>query len=308
MIIDFHAHIGDFRTPSSLERPPVTWASLLARLDEEGIDKAVLLPMGTTPESTSFPAMFSGQPGQAALLKEAANYPDRIVVFGNLDPRMACAGNLAAEDLPQPPETDFSWALEKLVALGCRGIGEISANICVDDPRLVNLARQCGAQGLPLLLHLTGPGRGVYGLIDPVGLPGLKRLLELAPETVIIGHAPGFWSELDAEITPEQKFLYPAGPVRREGALVRLLRTHPNLYADISANSGFNAISRDKAFGTRFLREFADRILFGTDICFADQKMPQLSWLRGLKAEGRLTSEIFAKIAGENAVRLLGLA
>ena len=307
MIVDFHAHIGDFRNPRSLDRLPVTWGSLLARLDEEGIDKAVLLPMGLTPESTQFPAWLSGQPDVPSLLKEAEDYPDRIVLFGNLDPRMGCAGNLDAEDLPEPPETDFSWALENLVALGCKGIGEITANIRVDDPRLVNLARQCGVFGLPLLLHLTGPGRGVYGLIDPVGLPGLERLLELAPETVIIGHAPGFWSELDADITPEQKFLYPAGPVRREGALIRLLRTCPNLYADISANSGFNAISRDKAFGIRFLREFADRILFGTDICFADQRMPQLSWLRGLEAEGRLTAENFAKIAGGNAVRLLGL-
>jgi predicted TIM-barrel fold metal-dependent hydrolase len=308
MIIDFHAHIGDFSTPRSLDRPPVTWQSLLSRLDEEGIDRAVLLPMGMTPESTQFPAWLSGRPGLTALLEEAADHPDRIVPFGCLDPRMACAGNLTAEDFPEPRETDFSWILDRLIALGCRGIGEITANIPVDDPRMVNLARQCGACGLPLLLHLTGPGPGVYGLVDPVGLPGLERLLVLAQETVIIGHAPGFWSEIDADVTPEQKFLYPDGPVRREGALSRLLRTYPNLYADISAASGFNALSRDRAFGTRFLTEFQDRIIFGTDLCFADQRAPQLSYLRALAADGELQAEAFARIMGDNAARLLGLA
>jgi predicted TIM-barrel fold metal-dependent hydrolase len=308
MIVDFHAHIGDFRTPRSLDRPPVTWASLLGRLDEEGIDRAVLLPMGTTPESTHFPAWLSGRPGPAALLEEAAGYPERIVAFGNLDPRMACAGNLSAEDLPEPPETDFSWILDRLIGLGCRGIGEITANIPVDDPRLVNLARQCGARGLPLLLHITGPGRGVYGLIDPPGLPGLERLLASVPDAVIIGHAPGFWSEIDADITPEQKFLYPTGPVRREGALLRLLRAYPNLYADISAASGFNAISRDVSFGIRFLREFRDRVLFGSDACFADERTPHLGYLRGLAAAGELDADSFAGIAGGNAARLLSLA
>ena len=36
---------------------------------------------------------------------------------------------------------------------------------------------------------------------------------------------------------------------------------------DISANSGYTAITRDPDFGYAFLEEFQDRIFYGTDIC-----------------------------------------
>jgi len=94
-----------------------------------------------------------------------------------------------------------------------------------------------------------------------------------------------------------------------EGSLSRLLRSYPNLYADISANSGFNAISRDRAFGIDFLTEFQDKILFGTDVCFGDRdgRMPHLGYLRKLREENQITPQVFAKITGENALKILKL-
>ena len=62
MIIDVHTHIGDFRIPTDMDRKPMTPEALIRRLDEEGIDKAVLLPIGVSPESTSFPFLFSDPP------------------------------------------------------------------------------------------------------------------------------------------------------------------------------------------------------------------------------------------------------
>jgi hypothetical protein len=46
MIIDFHTHIGDLRSPASktMHRTPISVENLIARLDDEGIDKAVVLP------------------------------------------------------------------------------------------------------------------------------------------------------------------------------------------------------------------------------------------------------------------------
>lgn len=307
MIIDFHTHVGDHRTPERMDRLPVTWEGLIERLDQEGIDKAVVLPSGVSPESIKAPSLFAPNGDLFSQLETARQYPDRIIAFGNLDPRMGCLGNLEPHHFEHPPETDFSWLLARFREYGCAGIGEITANIAVDDPRVISLFRQCGDFDLPVLFHCTGPGRGVYGLYDEVGLPRLERLLREVPGTTVIGHAPGFWAEIEGDITPEKKFVYPTGPIRKEGALSRLLRSYPRLYADISANSGFNAISRDKDFAVNFLTEFQDRILFGTDVCFggAEGRMPHLGYLRTLRAENQITPEVFDKIVGGNALKIL---
>ena len=309
MIIDFHTHVGDHRAPERMDRLPVTWEELIKRLDEEGIDKAVVLPSGVSPESIKAPALFCPHGDLLSQLKTAREHSDRIIAFGNLDPRMGCLGNLEPHQVNDPPETDFSWILKRFRDFGCVGIGEITANIAVDDARMISLLRQCASFDLPVLFHCTGPGRGVYGVYDEIGLPRLERLLQAVPDATVIGHAPGFWAEIEGDITAEMKFIYPTGPIRKEGALSRLLRSYPNLYADISANSGFNAISRDKAFGISFLTEFQDRILFGTDVCFGglDGRMPHLGYLRTLREESQITPEVFDKITGGNALKILTL-
>lgn len=309
MVIDFHAHVGDFRTPDRMDRIPVTWENLMRRLDRERIDKAVVLPLGASPESTQAPFLFAPNPDIVGQLTAASPYRDRVMLFGNLDPRMGCLGNLDAEQLANPPQTDFTWILERFRELGCVGIGEVTANIPLDDPRVINLCRQCGRCGMPVLFHMTGPGRGVYGLTDEIGAPRLERLLQAAPKTTVIGHSPGFWAEISGELTQRDKFIYPTGAVETEGSLLRLLRSYPNLYADISARSGLNALSRDRDFGIRFLVEFQDRVLFGTDVCFADPEgeIPTLQYLRELLSGGAISRQVFDKITGKNAQKVLVL-
>ena len=132
-------------------------------------------------------------------------------------------------------------------------------------------------------------------------------MLQQVPDTTIVGHCTGFWSEVDGNITDKTKSTYPPGPINKEGSLPRLLRTYPNLYADISANSGYNALSRDRDFGIRFLNEFQDRIVFGTDVCLGDkdERMPHLAFLRRLLDEGDINKEIFDKITSDNALKIL---
>jgi len=97
MIIDFHTHVGDLRAPGDDKHAPITFESLLRRLDEEGIDRAVVLAVGASPESTKGPGLFDGSTDVVGQIRAGAAYKDRIFMFGNLDPRMGCLGNLDAE-------------------------------------------------------------------------------------------------------------------------------------------------------------------------------------------------------------------
>jgi predicted TIM-barrel fold metal-dependent hydrolase len=297
MIIDVHTHIGDLRSPGSLGRTPITPENLITRLDEEGIDRAVVLPWPPCPEAVTFPGLFAPEPDVVGQIRAAARHPDRLIPFGNADPRWG--GNSS--------HTDFSYLLERFVEMGCVGVGEVSANLYFDDPRVVNLFRQCGEWGLPVTIESTGPGEGRYGFIDEVGSPHLERLLQQVPETIIIGHGPGFWADIAGGVTTEEKSGYPRGPIAEEGSVPRLFRTYPNLYADTSANSGYNALTRDEVYGVRFLNEFQDRLMFGTDVCFGDPegRMPHLHYLRRLLAEGALSLEAFEKITFRNALHIL---
>lgn len=297
MIIDVHTHIGDLRALSNMGRKPIATDDLMARLDDEGIDKAVLLPWPASPEGLQFPGVFQPQHDIVSQIREAQRYPDRIIPFGNVDPRWG--GNTA--------KTDYSWLFERFVEMGCAGIGEVSPNLPYDDPRVVNMFRQCGEWDFPITIHATGVGEGQYGLIDEPGSPHLLNLLRQAPQTVIIGHGPGFWAQISADVSPSDMLGYPKGPIRREGMVQKLLRDFPNMYADISAHSGYNALTRDPEYGVRFLNEFQDKLLFGTDVCFADEegRMPHLRYLKERLANGDISQEVYDKITHKNALKIL---
>ena len=63
----------------------------------------------------------------------------------------------------------------------------------------------------------------------------------------------------------------------------------------------------DKDYGIRFLNEFQDSLLFGTDVCFggAEGRSQHLSYLRQLLAEAKITQGAFDKIASQDALLIL---
>ena len=76
-----------------------------------------------------------------------------------------------------------------------------------------------------------------------------------------------------------------------------MLRQHPNLYADLSAGSGLNALQRDPAFAVDFVLEFQDRLLYARD-CFHNEHQ---EFLNGLG----LSQDILVEIYAQNALRLV---
>ena len=149
-----------------------------------------------------------------------------------------------------------------------------------------------------------------YGLRDDYGLPRLEKALQSCPETIFVGHGPTFWAEISKDVPPELRSGYPKGPVVPGGAVPRLMGKYDNLWADISAGSGHNALTRDENFGIEFCDRFQDKLMFGTDACdrLNDAPMaPNVVLMRSLRTEKRLPAAACDKIAYRNAMRLLAL-
>jgi len=288
-MIDIHTH---FYRPTVKDEPVFDESELLTAMDRLEIERAVILPL-VSPEC-QFGPVFNSEFALAA----RDRHPDRFIPFCNLDPRNGF----------NSPETDFSWILETYKARGAKGVGEITANLPFDDPRCNNFFTHCGNASMPVLFHLAvGVQNGIYGLADELGLPRLERMLAACPHTIFIGHAMAFWSEISGNNSEEVRGIYPTGPVAPGGKLLALMQRYPNLYGDISAGSGFNAISRDPSFGFSFLEMFQDRLLFGTDLCHVKQEEPITGYLRNARDEGHISENAFAKITEGNAKKLLGV-
>lgn len=290
MFIDIHTHV----TPSSTVKRPdgttyTTPDELIRMLDSAGIDKAVLLPM-PIPEGNH--RVVSTED----VLEIVACFPDRFIPFCNIDPRA----------INNSPDADFRPHLKFYREAGCKGVGEMTANLAFDDPLVENLFAQCEEMEMPLLFHI-GPRFGrCYGLVDDLGLPRLERALQKFPRLIFIGHSQPFWSEISADNTVHIRNTYPKGKVT-PGRVPELLRRYPNLYGDMSAGSGFNAVTRDPEFGYAFIEEFQDRLLFGTDICAVTNDTPLVRWLRQAVDEGRISQQAFEKVSWRNADRILSL-
>jgi predicted TIM-barrel fold metal-dependent hydrolase len=90
---------------------------------------------------------------------------------------------------------------------------------------------------------------------------------------------------------------YPDGPVIPGGEIERLLETYPNLYCDISANSGLRALSRDTEYTKGFLTRFRTRVLYGRDYYYNKHR----EFLDSLGLEKDVLDGIYYK----NALRLI---
>ncbi|MHB9133789.1 MAG: amidohydrolase family protein [Armatimonadota bacterium] len=285
--IDVHLHVGRLYT---LDEGPITAEMAIGFMDRAGIEKAALLPI-ESPEEAHFYVTTE------EVLATCARYPDRLIPFCNVDPRIGSGDN----------SSTIYARLKEYKERGCKGFGEAMSGLFIDDIRLQRTYAACGELGLPIIYHIDADRN-----IDEKGFLRLERMLQQFPDTIFVGHGQHFWAEISAHVTPEQFTSYPHGPVGEEGAVFHLLEAYPNMYADLSAGSAYNAITRDPDpdFGPRFLQRFAHKLFFGTDACrvpyFAE--MPGIAtYLRKMAEDGKLSEPAFRAISRENAERVFGL-
>lgn len=244
--------------------------------DRLGIEGGILLPPGSAPEGTC--DRMSQREARQLVDSNPGVY---LGWFCNLDPRQGGNG----------PDTDFVRYLRYYQSRGAVGMGEVTANVYLDDARMLNLLRCCEKVRMPVLFHFGNLGHD-YGVVDDEGFPKLRRILREMPGLKVIGHSPKFWKDFRL--------------------VEQMMEDHPNLFCEFSSISGGKAILSDQDFTWSFFEKFPDRIFYATDLHSPDnlQRYDIYQRVVNFLEEGRLHGKIsetnYRKICRENALRLLG--
>ena len=283
--IDIHLHLSERPIPDGLGMKISSGAEMLPHLDELGIGFGIIMSSGEKQ------AMFGSN---ASCRRIAEQYPDRYAWMCGLD--------------EMEPETVYE-RLKQYREEGAVGVGELAVNHRLDHPFLEAVFQAAEALGLPVLFHMSPEEGFQYGVVDEPGLPLLERALNKYPKLIFIGHSQPFWHEIsgDAGKSREERYEWGKGPVTPGGRLGQLFEKYPNLYGDLSANSGGCAMMRDEVFGLAFLEAWKDRLMFGTDMVNVDMEFPLGGWLDQKVEEGALSFTACQAIVSGNAKRIFGL-
>lgn len=267
-------------------------AANVAHLDGAGISNAVVLARDNSAD-------------QVGAMR--TQYPGRFL------------GWFASTDITKPAAETL---LTAAVKAGAIGLGELKSHVAAGGPELRRMYALAAELGVPILVHFQEvphtPAEGTFA----TGFKDFEAVLKSYPKTRFIGHADAFWANLSADYANESA--YPGGKIKPGGITDKWLGDYPNLFADLSANSGNNALSRDPDFTKGFLGRHEDKLIFGSDCACTDGKgggisqagNPAASRLAG-KCVARetltllrsaLAPAVFRKVTWENAHRIYGLS
>jgi uncharacterized protein len=248
--------------------------SNLAHMEGAGVSRAVLLAN-----------VAGGDRAKDAL----ARHPARFVRFASVDVTVPDAVALLTDAVKQ----------------GAVGFGEIKSQVEAAGPEMQRLYALAADLNVPILIHfqeVSQPGSpGTYN----TGLKQFDAMLKKYPRTRFIGHADAFWANVSADYAEDTS--YPKGPITPGGVTDRFLGDYPNMFADMSANSGNNFLNRDPEFAAGFIARHQDKLMFGSDCscpdgsgkvrCIARETLTTLKKLS--------TPAIFEKITWANGYRII---
>lgn len=201
-------------------------------------------------------AMILARENSAAAIAELRSaYPGRIL------------GWFASADITKP---EAAQLLTAAVKNGAIGFGEIKFHVEAAGPELRRMYALAAELGVPILVHFQEvphtPTEGVFA----TGFRDFEKVLKAFPKTRFIGHADAFWANVSADYANQSA--YPTGKIEPGGVTDKLLGDYENLYGDLAANSGNNALSRDPEFTPGFLKRHVRKLIFGSDCSCSDGK------------------------------------
>jgi uncharacterized protein len=228
------------------------------------------------------------------------------------------AGHFVRSVSANPSQPDAEKLLRDSITAGAVSIGELKFHLALDSPEMRRVYAIAAELNVPVMMHIqTFPhfeGEQPYN----TGYLEFDKVLHAHPRTTFIGHGDLFWAHISADVPADRG--YPGGPIKPGGLTDKWLSDFPNLYGDMSANSGNNALSRDTGYSREFIARHKDRLIFGSDCSCANghgagvsqNNNPEAARLSG-KCVARetlgvlkslSTPEVFRRVTWENGAKL----
>lgn len=227
-------------------------------------------------------------------------------------------GSFVRSVATDPAQPNASQVLRDALKGGAVSIGELKFHLALDSPEMRRVYDIAAEMQVPVMMHIQTFPHFEGELPYNTGYPQFDKMLRAYPKTNFVGHGDLFWAHIGADVPTDRG--YPSGPIKGGGLTDRWLSEFPNLYADMSANSGNNALSRDPDFSKGFIARHKSKLIFGSDCSCADghgagvsqNNNPEASRLAGkcvaretLSVLQRSTSpEIFRAVTWDNGIRL----
>lgn len=280
-IIDIHQHVGYSGRPDDV---------LLAHQRLMGVTTTILLPAGR-------PATIASTHGGVANgLQAQASGNEACYQFARAH---ATAYRYGANEVP-----DIEGAtteIERYLKRGAVVIAEQKFGVECDSPEMQKIYALAQEYRVPVLMHWQFK---MYNY----GFERFSRMLEKYPRVNFVGHAQTWWAHIDRSHS-DQSVLYPQGPVTPGGLTDRYLSDYPNMYGDLSAGSGLNALTRDEGFTRDFLTRHQDKLVYGSDCSDHEGAGPKCQGAQTIAVIRRLATarSVERKLLFENARRLFRL-
>ena len=221
----------------------------------------------------------------------------------------------ASTDITSPgAEARLTEAVKK----GALGFAEMKFHVAADSAEFQRVYALAAELGVPIMIHFQEvphfEGEGVFA----TGFKQFEAMLKKYPKT----SSSAMPTRSGPTSTPATRTRPPTRPARsrRGGVTDKLLGDYANLFGDLSANSGNNALSRDPQFTPDFLRRHQDKLIFGSDCSCADGKGAGVSQANNPAAarlagkcvaretltvlQSSASPEVFRKLVWENGHRL----
>ena len=212
----------------------------------------------------------SGEQLQQSVTNIATNFPNRFVVFANINFEGAGAEGWIEKTVAQFEQDVKNGArgLKVYKSLGLRNKDAQGNRLAIDDPRLDPIWAKCGELGVPVLIHAADP-KPFWDEFDGDN----ERWLELKthPRRKRDATNPAPWEQIIAEQHnmfkkhPNTTFInaHMGWFANDLGKLGKLLDEMPNMNVGIGAIIA--ELGRQPRFAKKFFIKYQDRILFGKD-------------------------------------------
>jgi predicted TIM-barrel fold metal-dependent hydrolase len=236
-VIDIHQHLGYSGRPDDV---------LIRHQQAMGITTTILLPAG---RSVNTPSTHDG-------------------VSNGLQAQ--CLGNEACRQFARAHSRQFRFGanevpdvngatreIERYLQLGGIVIAEQKFGVECDSTEMQAIYSLAAEHRVPVLMHWQFQ---MYNY----GFERFHTMLEKYPRVNFLGHAQTWWANVDRQNT-DQSVMYPKGSVTPGGLTDKYLSDFPNMFGDLSAGSGLNALTRDEDFARDFIARHQDKLIYGSD-------------------------------------------